>query len=184
MNIINSEAKGSWWRFNRQSDSPKDEIKLDVFKAWIDHGKRASEETYQYIVVPATSVEKLEENISKGSVKILVNTPEIQAVRHDKLKMCQAVFYQAGEVQVTDKIKLGSQTPGIVILKAEGEGISEITVSDPNRELGKMLLSVSAKIEKVVENYTAVWNEKEKLTNITIDLPKGHYAGSSVTIKL
>jgi len=182
VNIKNSEAAGSWWRINRQSDSPKDEIKLDVFEAWIDHGKRASEETYEYIVVPATSVEKLEQNISKENVKILVNTPEVQAVRHDKLKMCQAVFYQAGEVQVTDKIKLGSQTPGIVILKAEGGRISEITVSDPNRELGRMMLTVSTKITRDGENYKTFWNDEKQQTEIIIDLPKGQYAGSSITL--
>ena len=182
--IKNNEATGSWWLINKQSDSPKDEVKLDVLKLWIDHGKRPSEETYEYIVVPATSIEELEQNTSKNNVTVISNTPEVQAVKHSGLRMCQAVFYKAGEVQVTDKIKLICDNPGIVMLKAEGQNITEISIADPNRELGKMHLSISAKIEKEGENFKAVWNEKDKATELAIDLPKGVYAGQSVTIKL
>ncbi|NQU54889.1 MAG: chondroitin lyase, partial [Bacteroidetes bacterium] len=183
-NIKNDEATGSWWLINKQSDSPKEEVKLDVFKLWLNHGERPSEETYEYIVVPATSIEKLEQNTSKKNVTVLVNTPEVQAVKHSGLKMCQAVFYKAGEVQIIDNLKLRCETPGIVILHAQAQDGMKITVSDPNRELGKMMLSISANIEKEGDNFTAVWNEKEKVSEITIDLPQGHYAGSSVTIEL
>ena len=169
---------------NKQTDSPKDEVELDVFKLWLNHGESPSEEMYEYIVVPATSIEKLEQNTSKSNVEVLLNTPEIQAVKHSGLKMCQAVFYKAGEVQIIDNLKLSCQTPGIVILQAQASDGMKITVSDPNRELGKMLLSLSIKIEKQGDNFTAVWNEKEKVSEITIDLPKGNYAGKSVTIEL
>ncbi|MDP4679811.1 MAG: polysaccharide lyase beta-sandwich domain-containing protein, partial [Cyclobacteriaceae bacterium] len=129
VNIKNGEATGSWWRINRQTDSPKDEIKLDVFEAWIDHGKRPSEQTYEYIVVPATSIEELEGNRSKNNIKILSNTPELQAVSHSGLNMCEAVFYQAGEVQITNDLKLTCDSPGIVIVKTDGRNILEISVS-------------------------------------------------------
>jgi len=184
VNIKNSVASGSWWRINRQTDSPKDEITLDVFKIWLDHGKRPNEETYEYIVVPGTSIEKLESNISKNNVEIVVNSPEVQAVKHAGLKMFQAVFYKAGEVQIMENLKLCCQTPGIVIIQTLPESGAKITVADPNRELGKMIFSVSAKVEKEGSNFKAVWNEKEKVSEITIDLPQGNYAGSSVSIDL
>ena len=182
VNIKNNKATGSWYTINRQTDSPKDEVELDVFKLWVSHGERPSDQSYQYIVVPATSVEELEQNTSKNNVSILSNTPELQAVKHSGLKMCQAVFYKAGEVQITDRIKLKCDCPGMVMLKAEGESISQITVSDPNRELGKIHLSISSKIEKSGDNFKAVWNEKEKATEIAIELPQDNYAGQSVTI--
>jgi len=182
VNIKNSEATGSWWLINKQSDSPKDKVKLDVFKLWIDHGEKPSDETYEYIVVPATSVGDLEQNRSKNNIVIILNTPEIQAVKHTGLEMCQAVFYKAGEIQVTDNLKLVCNNPGIIMLKMEGENIIEISVADPNRELSKMYLSVSNRIEKTDENFSAIWNNKEQVSNISIDLPKGVYAGKSVTI--
>ncbi|MDZ7606240.1 MAG: polysaccharide lyase family 8 super-sandwich domain-containing protein [Cyclobacteriaceae bacterium] len=66
INLKNSLATGSWWTINKQSDSPKDEVKLDVFKLWLDHGNRPSDASYAYIVSPATSIDALVEEKSKG----------------------------------------------------------------------------------------------------------------------
>ena len=183
VNIKNSVATGSWWLINKQSDSPKDEIEMDVFKLWLDHGERPSEETYEYIVVPATSIEKLEQNSSKNNVAILTNTPEVQAVKHMGLNMAQLVFYKAGEVQISDEINLKSESPGIVLVKIKGEKITEISVADPNRELDKMHISISTQINTKGENFKAVWDEKEQVSEISIDLPKENYAGKSVSVK-
>jgi len=159
-------------------------VKLDVFKLWLDHGKRPSDASYEYMVVPATTIEKLEQNASKNKVTILANTPDIQAVLHSGLRMCQAIFYKAGEVQIIKDLLLQCETPGIIILQAIGQNGAKITVSDPGRELGKMHFSISAKIDKEGDNYKAVWNEKKGISEITIDLPQGNYAGESVTVKL
>ncbi len=184
VNIKNSEASGSWWKINKQSDSPKDEVRLDVFKLWLNHGKRPSNKSYEYIVVPATSIEKMEQNASKDNVVVLSNTAEIQAVKHSGLNRIEVIFYKAGEIQLSEKLKLFSDNPGIVMINIKGEKVSEISVSDPNRELAKMHLSLSSKIEKSGENYKSVWNEKLGMSKIYIDLPQAVYAGKSVTIKL
>jgi chondroitin AC lyase len=184
VNLKNNEAAGSWWKINKQTDSPKDEIKLDVFKLWLNHGEMPSEESYEYIVVPATTVEKMEQNNSKKSVEIISNTAEVQSVKHTGLQIFQAVFYKAGEIQVSEKLKLVCDNPGIVMLKMNTEKVIEISVADPNRELGKFHLSISAKTEKSGDNFSAVWNEKAGFTNISVDLPKTVYAGQSVTIEL
>jgi len=184
VNIKNNEANGSWWRINKQSDSPKAEVKLDVFKLWINHGKRPSDESYEYIVVPSTSIEKLTENKSKQNIIILSNTPEIQAVINKQLNICQSVFYKAGVVQLNQSLKLVSENPGIIMVKTINGKVTEISVSDPNRELSKMHLAISEKIEKQGENYNTVWDEKKGLSEISIDLPQGNYAGQSVTIEL
>jgi len=184
VNIKNNEATGSWFKINKQSDSPKDEIKTDVFKLWLDHGKRPSEGMYEYIVAPATTLEKMKQNVSKKNITILSNTPEIQAVKHSGLHMWQAVFYKAGKLELSNGLTLQSDAPGIFIIKNKSEKLSEISVADPNRELGKIHFSVSIRLEKEGENFRSVWNEKEGVSEITVDLPQGDYAGKSVTIKL
>jgi chondroitin AC lyase len=156
-------------------------VNLDMFKLWIDHGKQPADESYEYIVVPATTVSKLEE--SSRNIEILSNTRELQAVKHIGLQILQAVFYKAGTIQVSEKLKLVCDNPGIVMLKLNGEKVTEISVADPNRELGKFHLSISLKAEKSGDNFTSTWNEKLGLTNISVDLPKDVYTGSSVTIK-
>lgn len=60
----------------------------------------------------------------------------------------------------------------------------KITVSDPNRELGAMHLSLSKRIETEGENFMAFWNERKQESEIIIDLPQGQYAGSSVSVGL
>jgi chondroitin AC lyase len=182
--LKNSSVTGSWWRINKQSDSPKDQISLDVFKLWLNHGARASEESYQYIVVPATSLEKMEQNSSKKNIVILANTPEVQAAMNTDLGICQAVFYKGGELEIAENLKLVSDNPGIVMLKMKNGQVTEISVADPNRELTWFNLGVSAQFEKSGENFTAVWNASQGTTRISIELPQDNYAGDSVTIKL
>ncbi len=184
VSIKNNAASGSWWDINKQSDSPKETVQKEVFKLWINHGEHPSDATYEYMVVPATTKEKLAQNESKNNIVILKNTPELQAVQNKKLNITEAVFYKAGEIQINQNLKLISNNPGIVLVKTEGNKIIEISVMDPNRELLKYDLSVSARIENSGEDFTTVWNNKDNLSDISIPLPQGNYAGKSKTIKL
>jgi chondroitin AC lyase len=136
------------------------------------------------MVVPATSVAELEQNPPREKIAILANTTELQAVRHSGLGMFQVVFYRAGEVQLTDGIKLACDSPGIVMLRVEGHNITEISVSDPNRELARLHLRLSAKIQMKGENFEAVWNEDIETSEVVISLPRGVYAGKGVTVDL
>ena len=178
VHLKNNEAKGSWYAINRQTDSPRDEIGMEVFKLWLDHGLSPSDASYEYIVVPATSVD----NLVRRSITIVSNTPEIQAVGHAGMGIYQAVFFSAGAVRLTESIRLECDSPGIVMLKTKGSEITEISVSDPNRELGRIYLAVSVKIEQTGEHFEAVWKENQGMSEVAIDLPRGVYAGSSVTV--
>ena len=184
VSIKNDEASGSWWRINKQSDSPKGAISRDVFALWLDHGERPSDASYEYIVAPATSVEELQQNSSQAHITVLSNTAEVQAVSNTKLNIHQVVFYQAGEIQLAETLRLTADQPGMVMVKTEGDQVKEISVADPNRTLRKMHISLSANIEKQGKGFTSVWNEAEKVSDIAIDLPLGNYAGQSVTIGL
>lgn len=179
--LMNDNATGSWWNINKQTSTPKGEVRMDVFKLWLDHGKRPSDATYQYIVVPATSLEKM--NNAGKNITILANSPVIQAVVHKVSGICQAVFYKGGEVAIGEKLTLFSDNPGIVMVKMKNGTITEISVSDPNRELTRFNLFVSARIEGSGDYYDAVWNAAKGGTHISIALPQDNYAGDSVTIK-
>jgi chondroitin AC lyase len=182
INIKNNAATGSWYTINKQTDSPKGELTLDVFKLWLDHGQAPSEETYEYIVVPATTIEMLKSGQSKNNISILSNTPDLQAVRHEQLNMVQAVFYKAGEIALSDNISLRADNPGIILIKMNEGKVHQISVADPNRELGKMSLSLSGKISSPDDNFSSYWDDQQKTSQVFIDLPKGQYAGKSITI--
>ena len=122
--------------------------------------------------------------MARKSIQIISNTPEIQAVKHSGLGICQVVFHKTGEIQVSKKLIIGSDSEGVIMLKTDGQTISEISVSDPSRKLGKIHLSLSIPVEKSGENFNAAWNDEERCTQISIELPRGNFAGKSVTLDL
>lgn len=183
ISLSNQAQTGSWWDINKQSDSPKETVSEEIFKLYFEHGKKPVAETYEYIVVPDVTEQELESRNNK-EIEILSNTPAIQSVKHSGLQICQTVFYAAGEIQLSPKLKLICDNPGIVMLKMDGEKIAEISVSDPNRELVRFNFSVSEKLKTKDKNFTTSWDKKRGITNIVVDLPTGDYAGQSVTVKL
>ncbi len=180
--LSNQVQTGSWFKINRQSDSPKDEVNKDVFKLWLDHGQQPRNASYQYIVVPATTEQEMDK--AGQQIAILSNTPEIQAVKHTGLNICQAVFYTSGEIKVADNLIIGMDSPATVMVKTDGSSIKQISVADPSRKLGKIHITVSQKMEKSGENFRSSYNEKKRVTEISIDLPQTVYAGQSVTIEM
>jgi chondroitin AC lyase len=182
--LSNQSAKGSWYRINQQSDSPREEISMDVFKLWMDHGKRPSNAGYSYIVVPSVTESDLTGTNAGRSIEVLANNSDIQAVKHNGLNVCQMVFYKAGKISVAPDITIGMDSPGLIMVRTEGKVIKEISVSDPSRRLGKIHFSVSVRIDKKGGDFKATWDEAEGLTEISVDLPQGVYAGSSVTVIL
>lgn len=181
--IKNNAASGSWWDINKQSDSPKQTVTSEIFKVWLSHGERPSEASYEYIVVPATTIDKLASNSSKNDISILSNSSEIQAVMNKSLQIYQLVFYKAGEIQISEKLKIIAENPGIVMLKMKDDQISELSFADPNRELGKFHLMVSGILEASGEGFATCWSEKSGMTEIAVDLPQSSEAGKSVNIK-
>ncbi|NLI99592.1 MAG: chondroitin lyase [Bacteroidales bacterium] len=184
INLMNDEATGSWWDISKQSSTPRGSVTKEVFKLWIDHGNRPSDAAYEYIVVPATSLDKLQQNISRNSIDVISNTPAIQAVINKSLGICQAVFYKGGALAVTENITLACDHPGIVMLHMDEGEIKRISVSDPNRELTRFHLSLSSRVEGKGAYFQAVWDANERVSRVWIDLPRDNYAGSSVSVEV
>jgi len=184
VNLSNQSEKGSWFKINRQADSPKEEISKNVFKLWLDHGSHPQNATYQYIVVPSATEPEMAGYSSHPKIEILSNTTAMQAVKHLDSNICEVVFYQSGEIQISNDLTVGIDSPGIVMVKTEGKMITEISVADPSRKLGRIHLTLNMKIEKNVDNFKSSWNKEKGISEITIDLPQTVYAGKSVTVKM
>ena len=175
INISNKTQSGRWSDINKQAVSPKELVEKDIFKLWVNHGIRpqgknlwlypdkmdTKEVNYQYIVVPVTTIEELR---ADRSIKILSNTSQIQSVKHTGLGIIQVVFYEAGKVEVDKDLWVTLDSPGIVLLKMNGDKVEKIAASDPSRKLGKLHIGISGNSE------------------VTIDLPQGDYAGDSVIV--
>lgn len=184
LKLSDQAQTGSWFRINRQSDSPKEELSMDMFKLWIDHGTQPANGSYQYIVVPGASADDMARLASGSNIDILSNTSDLQAVKNEDMNLIEAVFYRAGEIQVTPAAKLGIDSPGLVMVATEGNSIKKISVSDPSRRLRRIHLTAGVKIEKHGPHFNSSWNGEKGISEISIDLPQDVYAGKSVTIDL
>ena len=183
LNLSNKAETGSWYSINHQSDTPRGEVSKEVFKLWFDHGTRPHGAAYQYIVVPDMKAEELTDQTERR-IQVLSNSPEIQAVKHMGLNICEMVFYQSGQVQLSKVLTVGMEGPGLAVVKSDGSSVKAITVADPSRKLSRMHLTVNVKIDKSGANFKSVWNEVKGVSEIAIDLPQTVYAGKSVTVEL
>jgi chondroitin AC lyase len=184
VNVSNQQATGSWFLVNRQTDSPKDEVRGDVFKLWIDHGKRPQGASYQYVILPSVSEGELEIFSQNNPLEIIANSKDIQGVWHRGLQIAELVFYRAGDVQIDGGIKIGIDSPGVVLVKIAEGVIKSISVADPSRKLKRIHLTIDKQISSGGNNYSILWDKEKGVSEVAIDLPETVYAGSSTTINL
>lgn len=183
VHLSNQAQTGSWSRINRQSNVSLDEIRMDICKLWLDHGKSPQNEKYAYIVIPGVEKKSLMKILKKTNVETMVNSNEIQAVRHQKLNIVQAVFYQPGTLKISDKLSLTTDNPCMVMIEFKRNRPVKITVSDPNRELASLSFSLTAKIQSGIDLSTE-WDEEKKTSHLILKLPTGNDAGRSKVVQL
>ncbi len=181
--LHNDQAKGSWWRITRQSWARgAGAVELDRFLLWIDHGTAPEHAEYAYIVAPGLALEDLADYAVEPPVRILSNTPQLQAVAHPGAGVAYGVFYEAGAMSLPDGPPLELAQPGLALFHIENGRVRRIAVADPTGKLGRMRLSIHARLDGDGEAWKAEWNAERKRTDIHVDLPRGTFAGQSVVM--
>lgn len=185
VHLSNQAQTGHWSDITDQKNISSELISEEMFSLWLNHGNRPQNESYQYIVVPNASKEILAETSAQNrGIEIIANTPDIQAVFSKKQQIAQLAFYTAGEVQLTDNLRVKSDSQGMIMLKLKGNKITEISVADPSRKLARIGFTVSGNYTLENEQVFTLSNEKKNTTLFLIDLPRDVYAGKSVSVKL
>jgi len=156
LRLTHGEQTGKWSDIGVGPDRPVSE---NVFRLWIEHGARPQNATYAYFVFaggePAAAA-----RLSKDSgLAILSNSPELQAVRHHALKLTYAVFWNAGRLE-SGKLTLAVDQPCVLMLR-EIDGKRQMSVANPRNEALRVNVTIGS-------------------SRVTIDLPGGAMAGSSV----
>jgi chondroitin AC lyase len=137
--------------------------------------------TYTYMVVPHADLETMDDD---RGIEILANNRLMQAVLNTKLGMCQAVFYVAGQLEISDHMVISLDSPGVVMVKFTGQTVEKITVADPSRKLGRLHLGISGGIDVHRGNCKSSFDSEKSMSEISIKLPKGPYSGQSLVIEL
>lgn len=123
---------GSWYDINN-SVNRKEPIEEEVFTVSLDHGRQPEGATYAYVVVPGKrTASELEKYCKNNAVEILSNTPDLQAVRHKKLDVCQMVFYRPGEFKY-GKLAVCVDKPCALMVKKVESGRPVVHIADPGQ---------------------------------------------------
>ena len=180
--LSNETATGSWYRVNIQTDSPKDEIKTDMFSLWINHGVKPSNNAYEYIVMPATNVEGVESYMKNASVRIISNTGKMQAVRNGSIEYY--IFYEPETISMPGDIKITPDKPCILMIQYSGDNIKRVTVSDPSRKSEVINFAVNLNFDLSDQNVSTKWDETTKSSIVSLKMPQDDYAGKSIVVEI
>ncbi len=197
INISNQTETGRWSDITDQKNISNALVSTDIFKLYFNHGDKINETdiygnrkmaqypSYQYIVVPNVTEQNLSESISNNhNIKILSNTSTLQGVMQTKLGIIQLAFYKAGEVEIEKGQTIRMDSQGMAMLKMNGNKVNELTVSDPSRELSRIMITLPNIYKVNAVGINCINDEKNNKTMILIELPQGVYAGKSVSFKL
>lgn len=138
-----------------------------VFTAYIDHGVKPTNDSYEYIVVPNKTEAEVKNYSNNIPVTVVVNNSDVQAVRHDGLKQTQINFYKAGSLEYKKGYTITVDQACSVIIDESGS-TRQITVAVNDNE--------EHKIVNVGLSYNSI---KTTTTFISKALP---YAGQSKTL--
>lgn len=183
VHVVNQEQTGSWQSIaNSQRIQRKPPVSKDIFALWLDHGNAPQGASYAYSVHPNVSVSDMEQVETEPHIQVLSNTSNIQAVWHKSLGMAQLVFYEAGSVALPNGTSIALSTAGLVMVKMDGQEISEITVADPSRKVREITLDIGGKFV----GHGPTWLASSISTNtslLRVKLPMGGQAGKSIMVK-
>jgi chondroitin AC lyase len=170
-----STRSGSWYGINRTWSQQT--LSHDVFSLWIDHGTNPAGAGYSYMVLPGATIEQMRQWSGAPPLSILANTADLQAVRHTGAGMVQAVFHKPGLLRVDDDFTIAVDEAVLLIVR-EVDGKLRVTVANPENKPMQLTVEVS---RRLVEGEGVAWDPAAGTSTITVPLPGGDLAGSSVT---
>lgn len=154
------EQTGAWNLVNGRAKP--DPVKAPVFSAWINHGDKPRDATYEYLLLPGASREQTGAAAASPKIQILQNTRELQAVRHAGSRRVHAVFHQPGALSFGEGRSITVDRPCVLMLE---EPKGRLTIADPTQLLKEITVTLDGKETKLV-------------------LPAGAMAGSSLAVVL
>ena len=129
--VKNGNQSGRWSRINFNQSGEM--VTLPVFNVWIQHGMKPNKGAYAYYILPGVASPASLKYYNPEGVKVLSNTEKLQAVQHVKLDILQAIFYEAGELQVEDKT-LTVKKPCVVMIKGVKSECPKVLLADPTQK--------------------------------------------------
>jgi chondroitin AC lyase len=172
--LRNDVERGSWHEINQRYS--KEEVARDVFTLWVDHGSSPQGGSYAYAVVPGIERQAVEAFAASPPLRILTNEVTLQAVWHEKLEIAAAAFYEPGRLAIRPGLTVSVDTPCLLLSREQPKKLV-ISLSSPESKQA----TVGVEISGVWAGEGIEVQHAEGRSRLTIDLPGGPQAGSTVT---
>ena len=143
--VRRGQTTGSW----KDVGTFEGESTENYLEMWVDHGQNPENASYSYVLLPETSAEETENYAQAPKVTILENSSEVQAVRHETLKITGINFWQeqGGSVDGITSDKAAS-----VMLQETEQGTVKVSVSDPTmKNKGNIQLTLEEEIADCIQ---------------------------------
>ena len=168
------KLKGLKWvlhgRIGYYNLDPEAEYRLacdnGLFTLNINHGLCTEPGTYAYAVRPnLKSVKEAGVYAQQLPIEILSNTEQLQAVRHRQQEITEAIFYQAGSLNLPDGMTLKADAPCTLMWNNKER---KLHVANPYCE------------SQNPASITVTLTIGSQSRTLTFDMPQGEFAGSTV----
>ena len=143
--VRRGQTTGSW----KDVGTFEGESTENYMEMWVDHGQNPENASYSYVLLPETSAEETENYAQAPKVTILENRSEVQAVRHETLKITGVNFWQeqGGSIDGITSNKAAS-----VMLQETEQGTVKVSVSDPTmKNKGNIQLTLEEEIADCIQ---------------------------------
>lgn len=143
--VRRGQTTGSW----KDVGTFEGESTENYLEMWVDHGQNPENASYSYVLLPEISAEETENYAQAPKVTILENSSEVQAVRHETLKITGINFWQeqGGSVDGITSDKAAS-----VMLQETEQGTVKVSVSDPTmKNKGNIQLTFEEEIADSIQ---------------------------------
>jgi chondroitin AC lyase len=172
------DRTGNWRRVDHsQDDRP---VTLPVFELAFDHGPCAVASQVagpsvipatHYVVLPDIDEDDLAAFAQNSPISILANTRALQAVRHNPAALTGASFFEAGNLQIHQNLRLAADAPCLLLVREAGGGALHLSISAPRPK------DAAATVNLTI-------TRSGQTTHHAIDLPGGDHSGSTRTLAI
>lgn len=173
--VNNKTHKGSWRSITNQARETDKRIQNEVFTVTLNHGTNPSNSYYTYIILPSITAEETKRYDPDKNFSVLQNSENLQAVYHLNTQLVQAVFYEAGSLQLSPDQIIKVNQPCLISAKLEKGIVKQLTFADPTQSLDRVEYEISG------QNYS---NKRQASDVNKVDLPQGIQSGSSTTVNI
>jgi hypothetical protein len=132
VNGLREARNGKYTDIDRRTGTLETPITSNYLTMWFDHGANPKDGTYEYVTLPKFTSEETQAYSNHPDVTVLVNTPNVQAVKENGLNIVGANFWNKAQatVQIDGKAWISSSGQTSVMTRETSSNL-EVSVADP-----------------------------------------------------